>query len=171
MWTSTRSRARWACRPGTSTCVSWSAPQPARTRCAARSPWTCGGGRWTRPPSTRTAGRVSRRCWRPPASALLRLQHEHGDLAVGLRLVLGVGGEGRDGALPPLRPLVAVHLAGDVVLRHGPVLQRELGVRLDVVVPGGVLRGAALGGDDGVPALVLHPHDRGVAEQAALRAT
>ena len=69
---------------------------------------------------------------------------------VGLRLVVGVVGEGGDGALPPLRLLVAGDLAGDHVLRDRAVLQLDVRVGDEVVVPDRVLRGAAERGHGGV---------------------
>jgi hypothetical protein len=75
--------------------------------------------------------RTARNFYKGPARSL-RVQNEHRNRPVGLLLVLGVVGEGRDGPLPPLGPLVAVDLTRGVVLRRGAVLQRDLRVRLDV---------------------------------------
>jgi hypothetical protein len=72
-------------------------------------------------------------------SALPRLQHEHRNLPVRLRLVLRVRRVRRDPALPPLRTLVAADLASVVLLRRRAVLQLDMGVRDEVVVPGRVL--------------------------------
>src|SRR5229473_5568237 len=94
-------------------------------------------------------------------------QHEHRDLPGGLLLVLGVGRVGGHRPLPPLRPLVA----GDLPRDHGPavraVLKLHLRVRPEVVVPQRVGRGTALRGHRRVPAVMLDPHQRGLAQLAA----
>ena len=99
-----------------------------------------------------------------------RGEHEHRDLPVGLLLVLGVVGPGRDRALPPRGLLVAEDLARLVVLGDRAVLQLDARVRLDVVVPDRMLRRAAQRCDHRVLAVVLHPHQRGLADLAALGA-
>ena len=100
---------------------------------------------------------------REPAQAL---EQEQRDLAVGPLLVVRVRRELGDAALPPLRPLGALGDPGDVRVRLGAVLEVDLGVGEEVVVPGRVLRSAALGGDGGVDAVLLHAHHRVLAELA-----
>src|SRR5688500_20307263 len=69
---------------------------------------------------------------------------ENRDLSRGLGLVLGVGREGSDGALPPLGTLVARDLAHARTEGLGPVLDRHrLGIGPQVVVPDRVLRRTA----------------------------
>ena len=59
---------------------------------------------------------------------------------------------------------------GVVILAHGTVLQFDVRVRDDVVVPNRVLRRPAQRGDHGVFAIVLDPHERGLAQLAGLGA-
>src|SRR5450755_1044199 len=94
---------------------------------------------------------------------------EHRDEAVGLHLVIGVRRECRDGALPPGCPLLAGQLADRHVERLGAILDHD-GVRvgLEVVVPDRVGGRPALGGDQQVLAVVLHAHERRLAQLAAL---
>src|SRR3954466_2439293 len=103
-----------------------------------------------------------------PGSSASALQQEDGDLAVGLLLVLGVRRGLRDAPLPPLLALLALGQAGAVLVRLGAVLEIDDRVGQEVVVPGRVGRGAALGGDGGVHAVVLHAHDRVLAQLARL---
>ena len=99
-----------------------------------------------------------------------RGQDKDGDLAVGLLLVVGVVRVGGHGAVPPGGLLVAGDLAGGVVALDRAVLQLDVRVGREVVVPDGVPRGATERGDDGVLAAMLDPHQRALAQLAALRA-
>ena len=98
------------------------------------------------------------------------LQDEDRDLPVRLLLVVGVRRVRGDGPLPPLGLLRAGDLAGRHVLLDRAVLELDMRVGLDVVVPDRVLGRAAQRGDHRVTPVVLHPHQRGLAELAALRA-
>src|SRR5882757_2480800 len=97
-------------------------------------------------------------------------QHEDWDHTVSLLLVLGVRRICGDRALPPLRLLVPSDLTGRHVLAHGPVLERHARVGRDVEVPDRVTREAAFRGHGRVPPLVLHAHQRDLANLATLRA-
>ncbi len=89
------------------------------------------------------------------------------DDPVGLLLVLGVGRVRLDGAVPPLLALGTGDLADLGIERLGPVLDGD-GPRVgqQVQVPLGVRRRAALGRHQGVRPVVLHPHERRLAELA-----
>src|SRR3954452_24072390 len=96
------------------------------------------------------------------------LEDDHGDLPVGLLLILVVRRPVADHRLPQ---------AGLLVGRRGPRLRRELvaldlhldlGVGLEVEVPGGRLGGAALGGDDQVVVAALAVDERRAALLAGL---
>jgi len=99
-------------------------------------------------------------------SLALRLQHEDRDRARGLLLVFGVGRVRGHRAVPPLRAFVAGHLAGDHFFRDRAVLEHDLRMGDDVVVPLRVGGRAALGRHHGVTAVVLHAHDRCLAHLA-----
>ncbi len=99
-----------------------------------------------------------------------RFEHEHGDLAVRPGLIPRVVGPRLDRTLPPDDFLVAGHLAGGVVALRRAILQFDVGVLFQVVVPDRVLRGAAHGCDDRVHTVVLHAHQRCLAQLAGLRA-
>src|SRR5712691_7542407 len=127
---------------------------------ALRRPWEppTGGPRRPSPP----------RSW--PGCDLLAVggfQDEDRDLAGGLLLVLAVRGDGGHRALPPLRPLLAGELPGDHVHAVRAVLELDGRVRPEVVVPVGMLRGTALGRHRRIPAVMLDPHQRGLAHLAA----
>src|SRR6476661_1694634 len=135
---------------------------------AARAPAT----RSVRPParSRRMAGQ--RATGRRGYSALLAvdpLEQEDRDLTVGLLLVLGVRRVLRDRPLPPLRALVALGDTRAVGVLLSAVLEVDLGVVDEVLVPRRVLGRPALGGDRGVHTVVLDPHHRVLAQLARLR--
>src|SRR5690606_23383271 len=77
------------------------------------------------------------------------LEHEDRDDPLRLLRVVVVRRPGRDGARPPAPPLLAVHLAGDVVVALPAVLQLDERVGDEVPVPLRVVRRPAAGGDDG----------------------
>ena len=56
------------------------------------------------------------------------LEHQDRDDPLGLLLVLGVGGVGRDGPLPPEGALGPFDLAGDTVRPFGAVLELDMGI-------------------------------------------
>lgn len=92
---------------------------------------------------------------------------EDGDGSLGLRLVIGVVGEHRHGAVPPDRSLVARGLAH----RHGERLRTVLhadvgGVGDQVVVPDRVGRSPTHRRHQCVLALVLHAHQGDLAQEA-----
>src|SRR5690606_31115434 len=91
------------------------------------------------------------------------------DRALGLLLIVRVRREGRHGTLPPDLALRAGHLARGVGGAHRTVLELDGGVGEEVRVPLRVRGRTALGGHDGVLALVLDPHQRGLAQLAAPR--
>src|SRR5690606_10484539 len=95
-------------------------------------------------------------------------QHEDGDLAFGLGLVIGVGRVGGNGPPPPAGPSVAGYLACAVVVGRRAALQFHMGFGDDVVVPDGMSGRAAQRGDNGVFTLVLGPHERGLTELSGL---
>jgi SAM-dependent methyltransferase len=70
-------------------------------------------------------------------------EDEHRDLPIRLRLVLRVVGPRVDRALPPDGLLVARDLARRVVAFGRAILKLDVRVLLEVVVPDGMLRGAA----------------------------
>src|SRR5262249_11606665 len=125
-----------------------------------RSPRRCSAGRRT---ARRPGGRPVR------SGRAGGLEDEHRDLARGPLLVLGVGRVRSDRALPPLGALVPGYLPGHHVLLARAVLHLHARVRAEVVVPERVGRGTALRRDRGVPAVVLDPHHRGLAQLAAAR--
>src|SRR4029079_19297923 len=98
-----------------------------------------------------------------------RFEDEDRDLPGSLPLVAVVVRPDLDRSGPPGRPLVAGQLAGEVVPLLVAILELDVGVLLEVVVPDGILRRAALRGDDRVVAIMLDPHERGLAEQPGLR--
>ena len=79
---------------------------------------------------------------------------------------LGVVGPRLDGPRPPRRLLVAGDLARQVVAGDGAVLELDVRLLDEVVVPDRVLRGAAERRDDRVDAVVLDAHQRGLAQLA-----
>src|SRR5690606_15313966 len=108
--------------------------------------------------------------WQPRRPWSARCEHENGDLAVGLLLVLRVIGPDRDGTVPPELLLLAGDLARGVVGDLRAVAQFDVRVVLDVVVPDGMFRRPAERGHHGVLAVVLDPHERGLAQLAGLAA-
>src|SRR6478735_11725772 len=124
--------------------------------------------------TTRETAAISRRMAAQRASRASvtsdPLEQEDRDLPVGLLLVLGVRRVLLDRALPPLRALGALGDPGAVGRLVGAVLEVDLGVLDEVVVPGRVVGRAALGRDRGVHAVVLHPHDGVLAQLAGLGA-
>jgi glyoxylase-like metal-dependent hydrolase (beta-lactamase superfamily II) len=98
-------------------------------------------------------------------------QGEDRDETVGLLLVFGVGRVGGDRALPPGGAFVAADLAGGRFPLLRAVLELDVRVGEEVVVPQRVLRGTALGRDGEVGTLVLDAHQRGLADLAGLGAT
>src|SRR5258707_15274523 len=87
-----------------------------------------------------------------------RFEYEDGDLARRLGLVRGIGRPGLDGARPPGGLLVAGHLPGEVVADRRPILEFDVRVGLEVVVPDRMSWGATERGNDGVDAVMLHSH-------------
>src|SRR4051794_17484179 len=100
----------------------------ASTRCASRSS------------ATRRAPRSPR--W--PARLTLPLQHDDRDLALGLALVLVIGRPLGRHRLPHLGLLVRRGLAGAGLEALVLDLHLDLGVGLEVQIPGGRLVGSAL---------------------------
>ena len=98
------------------------------------------------------------------------LEDEHRDLARGLLLVLRVRRIRGDRPLPPLRALVAGHLARDHLPPLRAILELDPRVRAEVVVPEGMRRRAALRRHGRIAPIVLHPHHRRLAHLAAARA-
>ena len=99
-----------------------------------------------------------------------RLEDEHRDLPIGLLLVLGVVRIGLDRPLPPLGFLRPGQQARHPVALGRSVLQLDVRVGHQVVVPDGVGGGTSLGGDHRVVAVVLHPHQRALADLPRLGA-
>ena len=98
------------------------------------------------------------------------LEDDERDLAVRGLLVAAVAAVGRDGLRPQAGALVG---AGDARVDRSMLaadLHRCVGVRAQVVIPGGVLRMAALGGDDDNIAPVLDVDQRRGAPSPALGA-
>ena len=100
------------------------------TRACARASSSDHRGRGTRVHGARQSG-------------LERLEHEHRDLTAGPGLVRGVVGPRLDGADPPADPLITARLARPKIVPGRAVLELDVRVRLQVVVPGRVLRRAA----------------------------
>src|SRR4051794_1003414 len=101
----------------------------------------------------------------------LPLEDEDGDLPVGPGRIDGVVRPRLDRPGPPLLPLLTRELAGQVVVALGSVLQLDMRIGDQVVVPDRVLRRSALRGDDRVVAVVLDAHEGGLAHLAGLRST
>src|SRR5438105_14002497 len=102
-----------------------------------------------------TRGRVPRHglrrrriCSEETTGRLARRQDDHGDQALGLSFVFvelrSALSQGAEQALA----LVSCRLARNHFERAGPDLDRDIGVRLEIVVPGGLGRGSPPGGDD-----------------------
>src|SRR3954447_5129867 len=94
------------------------------------------------------------------------LQHDHRDLPVGLLLVGVVRRPVPDHRLPQLGLLVGVRGARAGGEPVAPDLHLDLGVRVEVEVPGGRSGGAALGGDDEVVVAALPIDQRRAARLA-----
>src|SRR4051812_44213220 len=94
------------------------------------------------------------------------LEHEHRDLPFGAPLVVGVRRICGDRAVPPRHLLVAAHLASDHAPNVWAVTELDMRVSLEVVVPDRVCRLTTHRRDGGVPAVVLDPHERGLADLA-----
>src|SRR4051794_5813254 len=100
---------------------------------------------------------------------LLRFDQEDRDQSVGAGLVLRVRRIRLDRAFPPDLSFSTVELPGTTVDDRLAVLDGDrIGIRLEVVVPDRMLRCTALGGDHGVLAVVLHPHQRELTDLAGL---
>ena len=100
-----------------------------------------------------------------------RAGDEHRDPALRALLVLRVRRVRRHRAFPPLGPLGPVDLADVGRERFGTVLDHHrVGVRFEVEVPHGVLGRAAHRRDERVLAVVLHAHQRRLADQPRLGA-
>src|SRR5580700_8073256 len=78
------------------------------------------------------------------------IQHDDRDLALGLLLVIGVGRPELERLLPQPRPLRAGRGPGPRLHLGGPDLHIDLRVGDEVAVPAGMLRRAALRGDDDI---------------------
>jgi len=76
------------------------------------------------------------------------VEHDDGDLALGLALVIGVGRPELQRLFPEPRALLAGGGPGVRLHLRGPDLHVDLRVGEDVAVPAGVLRCAAFRGDD-----------------------
>jgi glyoxylase-like metal-dependent hydrolase (beta-lactamase superfamily II) len=98
------------------------------------------------------------------------LQDEDRNEPVGPLLVFGVRRVGSDRALPPGSAFLAADLAGGRLPLVRAVLDLNVRVGEEVVVPQRVLRRAALGRDSEVGTLVLDAHQRGLADLAGLGA-
>src|SRR5437879_1289105 len=79
-----------------------------------------------------------------------RIEHDDGNLALGLLLVIGVGRPEFERLLPQTRPLLAGGGAGPRLHLGGPDLHLDLRVGEQVAVPAGMLRRAAFRGDDNI---------------------
>src|SRR5215203_852987 len=105
---------------------------------------------------------------------VLRLGHrredEDGDLPRRLLLVVRVVRVGRHRALPPRRLLLARHFAGEIVAFDRSILQLDVRVLLEIVVPDGVLWRASERRDHRVLALVFDAHQRCFAQLSAASA-
>src|SRR5215813_10750195 len=95
------------------------------------------------------------------------LQHEDRDLPAGLLLVVRVVRVRGDSTFPPLRLLVAEHLAGGHVLANLTVPDLDRGVGDEVVVPQRVFDGTALRRNHGVYPVMLDPHHGYLSQLAA----
>ncbi|GAA3189662.1 hypothetical protein GCM10020255_087990 [Rhodococcus baikonurensis] len=67
-------------------------------------------------------------------------EHEHRNLTIGLRLIVGVVGVRSDSALPPDRLLVAGDFTSNQVEDLRRVTQGDVRIGLDVVIPDRILR-------------------------------
>src|SRR5690606_14000894 len=122
----TRASRTRTCGPGAScgrgcptpTRWSWSSMPIRPSRRPTRTWWRCEPRRGPEPAHGRGPSpyRGTGPLWRDAPTGertlLSAFQHEDGDAPGGPRLVLGVVGEGGDGALPPHVALGPVHLAG-----------------------------------------------------------
>src|SRR5207244_8303512 len=95
-------------------------------------------------PTTHPARRNEQRC---RDQQLARCQDDHRNEALGLLLVLGELREALGLGAEEALALLPGRLARSNVDRRGPDLDREIGVRLEVVVPVGAGGGSAVRGD------------------------
>src|ERR1700677_4189969 len=96
-------------------------------------------------------------------SARFPSRDEHRDFARRLRLVFRVRRELGHRPLPPLRVLVAANLANLDVKGFRSVLERDVvWIRDEVVIPLGIIRRTAFGGNEGILSVVFDAHDRGL---------
>ena len=98
-------------------------------------------------------------------------EDEHGNLTSGPALILGVGRESGDRAVPPLGALVTRDLPGGHVPPVRAILDFDPRVRAEVVVPARMGRRAALRRHRHIAAVMLDPHHRCLAHLAAARPT
>src|SRR3954466_3946408 len=149
---------------GSSTASSRSGLSPSRS-CIRRWPHTSATAGRDEPLTGAVTGRTAG--WRTAVLRSPRRRDEHGNLALGAFLVLGVRREGRDRAFPPLGPLVSRDLADARVEGPRAVLNRSRPASgLEVGVPDGVPWQTALRRDERVLAGVLDAHERRLAQLA-----
>jgi hypothetical protein len=75
------------------------------------------------------------------------VEHDHGDLPLGLALVIGVGRPELQRLFPQPRALLAGSGPGPRLYLCGPDLHVDVRIGEDVAIPAGVLRCAAFRGD------------------------
>src|SRR3954451_2594757 len=147
-----------------------SATEAARAPVTAHAASDTERSSWARSVSSSSGMAQSRTTGAARATFSGALEHDHRDLPVGLLLVLVVGGPVPDHRLPQVGLLVGRRGPGP---RREPValdLHLDLGIRLEVEVPGGRGGGAALGGDDEVVVAALAVDERRAALLAGLTA-
>src|SRR5215472_13791296 len=82
------------------------------------------------------------------------MQHDHGYLALGLELIVGVGGPKFERLFPKSEAFLARGCPGPRVYLLGPDLYFDVGVRENIAIPPWVLGRASLRGDYEVTAAV-----------------